>query len=112
MPLYGALEAGGTKMVCAIGDEHGTIRERISIQTEEPQKTMSQMISFFQAKEIQALHSIIEGNPLRKDVYVGTYLLLGDYASAQDHFDGMDSDEQENFMEFPISKFFPKSQAL
>ena len=25
MKLYGALEAGGTKMVCAIGDENGNI---------------------------------------------------------------------------------------
>lgn len=66
----------------------------------------------FGAKEIQALHSIIEGNPIRKDVYVGTYLLLGDYASAQNHFDGMEADEQKNFMGFPISSFFPKPQLL
>ena len=26
----GALEAGGTKMVCAIGDENGTIYEPVS----------------------------------------------------------------------------------
>ena len=31
MKLYGALEAGGTKMVCAVGDENGNILERISI---------------------------------------------------------------------------------
>ena len=29
----GALEAGGTKMVCAIGNENGEIFERISIPT-------------------------------------------------------------------------------
>ena len=36
MKLYGALEAGGTTMVCAIGDENGNILERISIPTRTP----------------------------------------------------------------------------
>ena len=27
----GVLEAGGTKMVCAVGDENGQILERVSI---------------------------------------------------------------------------------
>ena len=33
----GALEAGGTKMVCAIGNEQGEIFEQISIPTETPE---------------------------------------------------------------------------
>ena len=33
--LFGALEAGGTKMVCAIGDETGKIFEQISIPTHQ-----------------------------------------------------------------------------
>ena len=36
----GALEAGGTKMVCAIGDENGKIREQVSIPTTTPEETM------------------------------------------------------------------------
>ena len=31
--IIGALEVGGTKMVCAVGDENGTIKEQISIPT-------------------------------------------------------------------------------
>ena len=31
--LIGALEAGGTKMVCALGREDGTIIEQVSIPT-------------------------------------------------------------------------------
>ncbi|MCZ2014787.1 fructokinase, partial [Enterococcus faecium] len=27
--LYGSIEAGGTKFVCAIGDEEMTIKERV-----------------------------------------------------------------------------------
>ncbi len=30
----GALEAGGTKMVCAIGDETGKIFEQVSVPTQ------------------------------------------------------------------------------
>ena len=55
MKLYGALEAGGTKMVCAIGDENGNILERISIPTRTPAETMGPMIDFFRGKEIRAL---------------------------------------------------------
>ena len=36
----GALEAGGTKMVCAIGNEKGEIFEKISIPTKTPETTM------------------------------------------------------------------------
>ena len=55
MKLYGALEAGGTKMVCAIGDENGNILERISIPTRTPAETMGPMIGFFRDKGIRAL---------------------------------------------------------
>ena len=43
MKRYGALEAGGTKMVCAIGDENGKILERVSIPTRAPGETMGPM---------------------------------------------------------------------
>ena len=55
MKLFGALEAGGTKMVCAIGDENGNILEQISLPTRTPAETMPEMISFFQGKNICAL---------------------------------------------------------
>lgn len=55
MKLYGSLEAGGTKMVCAIGDEQGNILERVSIPTLEPENTMPAIIEFFKGKNISAL---------------------------------------------------------
>ena len=55
MKLYGALEAGGTKMVCAIGDENGNILERVSIPTRTPAETMGPMLDFFRGKGICAL---------------------------------------------------------
>ena len=55
MKLFGALEAGGTKMVCAVGDETGRILERTSIPTQTPEQTMPAMIDFFKDKGIAAL---------------------------------------------------------
>lgn len=52
---FGALEAGGTKMVCAIGDENGQILERVSIPTETPEKTMPALIDFFKDKGLAAI---------------------------------------------------------
>lgn len=51
----GALEAGGTKMVCAIGNENGEIFERVSITTETPEITMPKLIGYFMDKKIEAL---------------------------------------------------------
>ena len=53
--LYGALEAGGTKMVCAIGDETGKIYEQVSIPTTTPDETMPEIISYFRDKGIEAI---------------------------------------------------------
>lgn len=55
MMRLGALEAGGTKMVCAIGNEQGEIFEQISIPTETPEITVPKMIAYFKEKEIDAL---------------------------------------------------------
>lgn len=53
--LYGALEAGGTKMVCAMGKEDGTILEQISIPTTTPEETMPRIIEYFKDKDIASL---------------------------------------------------------
>ena len=53
--LYGALEAGGTKMVCAVGYENGTIVDQVSIPTTTPQETMPKLIEYFKSKNICAL---------------------------------------------------------
>lgn len=53
--LIGALEAGGTKMVCAIGKKDGTILEQVSIPTTTPEETIPKLIEYFKDKEIEAL---------------------------------------------------------
>ena len=51
----GALEAGGTKMVCAIGDENGNIFERASFPTRMPEETLNELVGFFAERNIEAL---------------------------------------------------------
>ena len=51
----GALEAGGTKMVLAVGDENGNIFERMVIPTGTPEETVPDMINFFREQEVEAL---------------------------------------------------------
>lgn len=53
--ILGALEAGGTKMVCATGNETGKIFERVSIPTETPEITIPKLISYFKEKNVEAL---------------------------------------------------------
>ena len=47
--MYGSIEAGGTKFVCAIGDEEMTIKERVSFPTTTPEETMALVIDFFKS---------------------------------------------------------------
>lgn len=68
--LYGALEAGGTKMVVAVGDENGKILEQKTIPTTTPEETMPQIIAYFKDKEIAALGvgafgpvDVVKGSP-------------------------------------------------
>lgn len=51
----GALEAGGTKMVCAIGDETGKIFEQVSIPTVTPDVTMPKLLDYFKERGVDAL---------------------------------------------------------
>ena len=53
--LIGALEAGGTKMVCAIGNENGEILEQKSIPTTTPEETMPAILEYFKDKEIASI---------------------------------------------------------
>lgn len=53
--IIGGLEAGGTKMVCAIGDESGNLSKRITVPTRSPDITIPQLIEFFLNEGIEAL---------------------------------------------------------
>ncbi len=63
----GALEAGGTKMVCAMLDENGTISDRISLPTGIPENTMPVIIDYFASHGAQRL-GVGSFGPLDLDV--------------------------------------------
>lgn len=50
---YGSIEAGGTKFVLAIGDEHFNILKTNQIPTTTPEETISKTIEFFKEKYCQ-----------------------------------------------------------
>ncbi len=50
-----AIEAGGTKFVCGIVDEVGTVLDRVSIPTTTPDETMKKVITYFKDKEFQCM---------------------------------------------------------
>lgn len=70
--ILGALEAGGTKMVCAIGDENGKILEQVSFPTKTPETTMPELINYFKEKKIEALGIGCFG-PIDLDINSETY---------------------------------------
>ena len=55
MRYYGALEAGGTKMVAAVFDENGKLTSRAVFPTRTPAETMPELIGFFREYPIVSL---------------------------------------------------------
>lgn len=55
MPVWGGIEAGGTKFVCAIGTGPGDVRAEVHFPTTTPEETLGQVISFFQAQRERGL---------------------------------------------------------
>ena len=50
MPLYGAIEAGGTKFVCAVGSGPSDVRAEARFPTTTPSETLGQCLAFFRAQ--------------------------------------------------------------
>lgn len=50
--LYGSLEAGGTKFVCAVGNENFEVVDKIQFKTTTPDETLEQTIAFFKNMKI------------------------------------------------------------
>ncbi len=55
MMNFGGIELGGTKMVCAIGNESGNIIDRTVIPTTEVEETLGNILSYFADKDIVSL---------------------------------------------------------
>jgi len=50
-PLFGGIEGGGTKFVCAVGTGPDDIRAETRFPTTTPQETMAQAVEFFKQQE-------------------------------------------------------------
>jgi fructokinase len=72
--MYGGIEAGGTKFVCATGTGPDDLREIIRFPTTTPEETLNQAISFFrnQPEELDAI-GIASFGPLDPDPRSKTY---------------------------------------
>jgi fructokinase len=53
--MFGAIEAGGTKFVCAVSDEDLNIIEKITIPTTHPEETFAEVFKFFDQYELEAI---------------------------------------------------------
>lgn len=53
--ILGAIEAGGTKIICGIGDENGHLIEKVHFPTLAPEETIPEIINYFKDKDIVAL---------------------------------------------------------
>ncbi len=53
--LIGALEAGGTKMVCSIGTPQGGVLQRAIFPTLTPEETVPQIVDFLSKYQVSAL---------------------------------------------------------
>lgn len=51
----GAIEAGGTKIICGIGNELGEIERKVSFPTETPQIAMEKINAFFANEQLDAI---------------------------------------------------------
>ncbi len=47
MPLYGGVEGGGTKFVCAVGSGPGQMIDELRFPTTTPDETLGKVVSFF-----------------------------------------------------------------
>ena len=59
--LYGAIEGGGTKFVCAVAESPDRILDRVAVPTADARATLAQCVDFFVAAENTPEHRVSAG---------------------------------------------------
>src|SRR5438045_1721101 len=72
MALYGGIEAGGTKFVCATGSGPNDL-DRITFPTTTPEETIGRAIEFFQGRSLVTSIGIASFGPLDLDPQSALY---------------------------------------
>ena len=95
--MYGALEAGGTKMVLSQMSDNGAMLHRETIPTETPDITMPKMIDFFREHPVDALGigcfgplDLNEKSPTYGSITATPKLAWRDYPITQTFRDALD----------------------
>ncbi|UOR11504.1 ROK family protein [Halobacillus amylolyticus] len=86
----GAIEAGGTKFVCAIGNEQGDIFEKTVIPTEHPDVTMPVVYQFFKGKGVERIG-------------IGSFGPI-DVNEASDSYGTIQNTPKIDWVDFPLAK--------
>ncbi|MCJ7432207.1 MAG: ROK family protein [Anaerolineales bacterium] len=71
--IYGGIEGGGTKFICAVGTGPDDIRAETRIPTTTPEETMKQVINFFKQQEKVAAIGFSCFGPLDPNPSSSTY---------------------------------------
>lgn len=53
MKLYGSIEGGGTKFVCAIGNEQLEVMKKVVFKTTSPEETLAKVIQFLKRNRLK-----------------------------------------------------------
>ena len=72
-PLYGGIEAGGTKFICAVGRRSGEILSQTEIATTTPDETLSKVASYFKQNKSVVAVGIGTFGPVDLDYGSSTY---------------------------------------
>ncbi len=72
MTLFGGIEAGGTKFVCAVGTGPGDLRARTSFPTTTPAETIAQAIAFFKQQPEMVAAIGIANTMAMATLHIGT----------------------------------------
>jgi fructokinase len=71
--LYGGIEAGGTKFICAVGTAPDNIIAQARIPTTSPEETLDNVVSFFKSQAVIKALGVVSFGPLDLDKKSPTY---------------------------------------